>query len=787
MAEGFQGAVESQILVPDPTREAGVRVHPIICQPKTSLCSLGIYLGDNPSKFAFPLMLLEISLLILITRIVRCLLRPLKQPKVVSEIIGGIIIGPSVLGRSKTFQSFMFPGPALFIVRNVGLLGFIYFLFISGVKIDLSLIRSSGRKQLSIGFLGVLFPFVTTVVVAMIMRQSFDKEMAKFSSIGAVASSLAITAVPVLFPILKELNLLSSEIGRFALSTSIVSDFIGVHCVAAFEASKQGESEVKDALLYLVFVIVLMTLVMNVLRPLMARIIRNTPDGKQVDNSLIIKILLGVLLMSFTTDLVGAAIGNGALWLGLAIPDGPPLGATLVERSETFVSELLMPFAFAYVGLFTDWYTLSGQWSALRPLFYMTVAGYATKFLVTFATSLFFRMPLRDCLTLSLIMSLRGQVEYLLFIHWYDYKMLRRPTFTMMVLLTTAITAVATPFISTLYKPTRPYMINKRRTIQHTAQTAEVVTVGCIYDQESVSDLINILDISNPTLSSPFVVYALCLVELIGGAMPMLIDHDNPEQPSKYHLNHTIYNALKHYQESKGGLIELHSFTAISPVRTMYQNICEVALVKKATLIILPFCRARLNGLQLVDANVLAHAPCSVAVFVDKSSFRNTRKWLGHNFVMLFLGGADAREALSYADRMAMNPDVELTVVRFLSHNGRGDSERERKLDDGTVTWFWVKNEENPRVEYREVVVRDGEETVAAIQEMKGGSYDLWILGRSQGINPRLLSGLTEWSENQELGVLGDYIASNDFGGMASVLVMQQQILRDGGAAKNWP
>ncbi|KAK6927142.1 Cation/H+ exchanger, partial [Dillenia turbinata] len=785
---GLQGAVESQILEVDPSREAGVRVHPIICQPKTSLSSFGVHMGDNPSNFSFPLMLLEISLLIVITRIVRYLLKPLKQPKVVCEIIGGIIIGPSVLGRSKKFQSFMFPGPALFLVRNMGLLGFMYFLFISGVKIDLSLIRSSGRKQLSIASLGVLFPFVTTIVVAMLMRQSFDKEMAKFSSIGAVASSLAITAVPVLFPILKELNLLSSEIGRLALSTSIISDFIGVHCVAAFEASKQGEAGVKNALFYLVSVTVLMALVMSVFRPLMARLVRNTPEGKEVDDSYIVNFLFGVLVMSFTTDFVGAAIANGPLWLGLAIPDGPPLGSTLVERSETFISEVLMPFAFAYVGLFTDWFTLNGQWSALRPLFYMTLAGYATKFLITFATTLFFRMPLRDCLTLSLIMSLRGQVEYLLFIHWYDYKMLRRPTFTMMVLLTTAITAVATPFINTLYNPTRPYMTNKRRTIQHTAPTAEVVTVACLYDQESVRDLINILDISNPTLSSPFAVYALCLVELIGRAMPMLIDHGSPDQASKYHLNAAIYNALKLYQESKCGLIKLHTFTAIAPKRTMYQNICEVALVNKATLIILPYCRASLNGLQLVNTTVLAHAPCSVAVFVDKGSFRNfTQRGHAHNFVMLFLGGADAREALAYADRMAMNPDVELTVIRFLSYSDVGEDEREKKLDDGIVTWFWVKNEENPRVEYREVVVRNGEETVAAIRAMKEGSYDLWILGRSQGINPELLSGLTEWSENRELGVLGDYIASNDFGSTASVLVMQQQTLRDDRAAKNRP
>ena len=71
---------------------------------------------------------------------------------------------------------------------------------------------------------------------------------------------------------------------------------------------------------------------------------------------------------------------------------------------------------------------------------------------------------------------------------------------------------------------------------------------------------------------------------------------------------------------------------------------------------------------------------------------------------VLFLGGGDAREALVYADRMVANQDVSLTVIRFLSRNFKGYNEIEKKLDDGIVTWFWVKNEINQRVVYREVV-----------------------------------------------------------------------------------
>lgn len=237
----------------------------------------------------------------------------------------------------------------------------------------------------------------------------------------------------------------------------------------------------------------------------------------------------------------------------------------------------------------------------------------------------------------------------------------------------------------------------------------------------------------------------------------------------------------------------------------MYQDICELALLKKASLILLPYDKdvatsdigptenteQEKHKPLSINSNVLSHAPCSVGVFVDKGFFQNysahghghssvssSAEPVRHHFAVLFLGGPDAREALAYADRMANHPDVWLTVVRFLAFKGEGDDVMEKKLDDGLVTWFWVKNEGNSRVIYREVVVKNGEETMAAIQGMNDVYYDLWIVGRKHGINPNLYTGLMSWSDNDELGIIGEYVSSMDLGTTASVLVVQQQILR---------
>ncbi|KAK8507225.1 hypothetical protein V6N13_070013 [Hibiscus sabdariffa] len=91
-----------------------------------------------------------------------------------------------------------------------------------------------------------------------------------------------------------------------------------------------------------------------------------------------------------------------------------------------------------------------------------------------------------------------------------------------------------------------------------------------------------------------------------------------------------------------------------------------------------------------------------------------------------------------------------------------------------------MQNERNERVAYREVMVRDGADTIATILGMaKEKYYDMWIVGRQQRINPFLVEGLSTWTDNQEeLGIIGDYVSSSDCVNADSVLVIQKQVLR---------
>ncbi|KAK7333169.1 hypothetical protein VNO80_29934 [Phaseolus coccineus] len=757
---------------------------PIVCHKLHNFQSAGFFYGDNPLSHSFSLVIFNFAFISIITRFIGVLLKPLKQPFIISQILGGIIVGPSLLGRSIWYQRHMTSDSAQFLMNNLGVMGFMFFAFMYGVKADPFILKRIGKLHICTALVGIIIPTGIVFIVALSMRKNMDEDLAKFTSIGAIAGYLGITAFPVLYHILTEFNLLNSDVGKVALSTAVISDMIGLVLVLLFEAAFQ-EVKIIKILWYFICIVLMTVFLLFCVRPAMIWINNNTPEGQPVQESFIVAILLGTFVMGFLGDFFGISVVKGSLFLGLAIPDGPRVGATLEKKTAAILVDFLLPFSFILVGSYTDIYAMTASgWSTISPLFIMVIIGYFLKFFSTWITLHLLGMPFRDGLTLSLIMSLRGLVELILFVHWIQKSILKVPGFSILVLMTLVLTSAFCPLISILYDPTKPYMVNQRRNMQHHPPNTELRIMLCIFDTDVIHGLIHLLDISNPTQDFPFSVSALRLTELLGRANPLFIDHEKQKVPPSYQWYNTIH-VLERHQQLQGAFMKLHFFTAVTPKNTMFRDICELAIEQEASLIILPFNLdvVHNHAVKEVNSQVLRNSPCSVAIFVDKG-FLNTNNTLGnfrqtkHRFAVFFLGGGDSREALVYADRMLAHHDVSLTVIRFLSHNFIGYNEIEKKLDDGIVTWFWVKNEINQRMVYREVMVKNGEETIGAIQAMNDGAFDLLIVGRKQGINPILLTGLSEWTESEELGLIGDYVSSADFFGSASVLVVQQQILR---------
>ena len=101
----------------------------------------------------------HIGIIILTAQLLGALLRRIRQPKVIAEVLGGILLGPTAFGRIPGFTKHIFPDeslPYLSLVANIGL---VLFLFIVGLEIETSVIKKNARYSMPIALGGMVLPF----------------------------------------------------------------------------------------------------------------------------------------------------------------------------------------------------------------------------------------------------------------------------------------------------------------------------------------------------------------------------------------------------------------------------------------------------------------------------------------------------------------------------------------------------------------------------------------------------------------------------------------------------
>ncbi|CAL0330037.1 unnamed protein product [Lupinus luteus] len=785
-------------------------VDQVVCYAPNMITSNGIWQGESPLNYALPLFILQVTLVVVATRIFVFLLKPIRQPRVIAEILGGLILGPSVLGRSKTFANAVFPLRSVIVIETMANVGLLYFLFMVGVGMDLSAIRRVGRKAVSVAVAGMVMPFIVGVLSTFFFIKHWDESENKAAYMLLLGVVLSVTAFPVLARILTELKLSNSEMGRVALSAALVNDVCSWTVLAISIALVENEKPTLASVMVVLSSVAFIAFYAFAVRPLIAWVIRKTPEGENFSDLYICLILSGVMVSGFVTDALGTHSVVGGFVFGLVIPHGP-LSVALIEKLEDFMSGLLLPLFFAISGLNTNLGLIKGvhMWGII---FFIVIMACIGKIAGTILVALSYGMSINEGAALGLLMNSKGLVEMIVLNFGRDSKILDAESFAIMVTITILMTGIIVPGLSIVYRPAR-IISYKKRTVQLSKRDAELRVLVCVHTPRNVPTIINLLEASNPTKKSPICIYVLNLIELTGHSSTLLIQQNirKSDQPS---LNRSqaqsdhIINAFANY-EQHAAFVSIQPLTAMSPYSTMHEDICNYAENKRVAFIILPFHKQQtVDGgmeptnmaIRSINQNVLANSPCSVGILVDKGLHGSNRMPLdqvSHNVAVLYFGGPDDREALSYAWRMCEHPGICLTIMRFTpgeevtkpkrDHKRsvdpdeprvltvETDKDNDKELDEKLMHLFRISHANNESVLYIEKTVNNGEETVAAIRSMDD-MHDLFIVGRGRGMISQLTAGLTDWSECPELGAIGDLLASSDFASSASVLVVQQYI-----------
>ncbi|OAA52973.1 K+ homeostasis protein Kha1 [Cordyceps fumosorosea ARSEF 2679] len=421
----------------------------------------GVIEGANPSKYnpsdPITLFIIQAGLIIIVCHALHWPLSKIRQPRVIAEVVGGIILGPSVMGRIPGFQQAIFPKesiPNLSLVANLGL---ILYLFLIGMETDVGFLVKNWRVATSVAVAGLALPFAVGCGLAWGIYHAFRND-AGLAPIGFgtymlfIGIAIAITAFPVLCRILSELKLLDTSVGVITLSAGVANDVVGwvllALCVTLVNAGN-GLTALYILLCCAGFVLLLG----YVIKPALIWLLRRTGSLQNGPSQGIVSLIMLLALASaFFTGIIGVHPIFGAFMVGLIIPRENRFNIKVTEKMEDLIGALLLPLYFTLSGLKTNLGLLDSG-LAWGYVFATTIVAFSTKIIGASCAARLNGLVWRESLTIGVLMSCKGLVELIVLNIGLQANILSTRTFTIFVVMALLTTFSTTPLVSWLYPP----------------------------------------------------------------------------------------------------------------------------------------------------------------------------------------------------------------------------------------------------------------------------------------------------------------------------------------------
>ncbi|KAF6809580.1 k+ homeostasis protein kha1 [Colletotrichum musicola] len=421
----------------------------------------GIFEGMNPSVFnpsdPIILFIIQATIVIALTRLLYWPLSKINEPKVIAEVIAGILLGPSVLGRIPGFTAAIFPPQSMPPFRLAANIGLVLFLFLVGLEINLSYLLSNWRTAISVATLDMAIPFGLGVAVAYGLYNEFHNEPGVAPiSFGVFALfigvAMAITAFPVLCRILTSLKLLNTTVGVIVLTSGIANDVVGWVLLALCVTLVNSGAGVTAVWILLVSVGYALFLGFAV-RPAFVWVLRRTRSLENGPTQGVVALtILMVLASAFFTSIIGVHSIFGAFMIGLMCPHEGGFAIKLTEKIEDLISTLFVPLFFALSGINTNLGLLdSGRvWGYVIAII---VVAFVSKLIGGTAGARMNGLVWRESFTIGTLMSCKGLVELIVLNIGLQANILSTRTFTMFVVMALVTTFTTSPLVMWLYPP----------------------------------------------------------------------------------------------------------------------------------------------------------------------------------------------------------------------------------------------------------------------------------------------------------------------------------------------
>ena len=371
----------------------------------------------------------------------------LGQPPVLGEIVAGIALGPSLLGRlSPALSDFLFPAAITSSLHLLAQLGVILFMFLVGIELDPGELRRHGRATLVISHASIVLPFVLGALLGLGLYPRLATSDVPFTAFSLfMGVSMSVTAFPVLARILGDRGMQRSPLGVLALTCAAIDD-VTAWCLLAFVVSVV-RARALGALVTTGLVLGYILLVIAVLRPLVALLARRVERRGALTQGALALTLLVLLSSALATDAIGVHAVFGAFAAGVCIRHDSLLGKELLRRLDDLVVVLFLPAFFVYTGLRMQLALLDGGWLICGGIIAVASFGKLAGSAVAARLS---GLSWRDATSLGVLMNTRGLMELIVLNVGLELHVLSPTLFAMLVLMALVTTFMTTPALQLL-------------------------------------------------------------------------------------------------------------------------------------------------------------------------------------------------------------------------------------------------------------------------------------------------------------------------------------------------
>lgn len=394
--------------------------------------------------------LIQLLVILAGARIFGKLAQKLGQPRVVGEIIGGLLLGPSLFGRLLPDQfQFVFQSSSPLPLVILSQIGLSLLMFQIGLEFDFSHLREKNNRNtmLGVSVAGIAVPFALGWWVAVASHDTLAADANPLGYRLFLSVALSITAIPILGRIMMELGITRTRLGTIAITAAALNDVAGWVLLALISALTAAQFSAGMFGLKVVLLMGYLVLCLWVVRPLLRRLVdalMNHDDRLPHD---LMAIMIGLIFLSgLITYALGVFVIFGGFIIGVLLHDHPRFVEAWKKSVAQFITVFFLPIFFTFTGLRTNVNGLDTAvlWGwCLAIIAAATVGKYAGCALAARACGM--NWPEAGCL--GIMMNTRALMELIVINVGFELGVIPANVFTMLVLMAIVSTVITSPLL----------------------------------------------------------------------------------------------------------------------------------------------------------------------------------------------------------------------------------------------------------------------------------------------------------------------------------------------------